>query len=274
LLAFEKSRLSAAYERFISVFAEAVAKTYGIDANGVRFVVFIDDLDRCLPDVAIAVIEAIKNHLSVDRCIYILGLNPQVIERGIRHKYGSIDMSGREYLEKILNYSFTVPAAAPSCIEAYGSMQLARLLVDDNAIGSYSAALAQFGSALKACSFSNPRKIKRILNSYLFFIAAQQDSLGLYYLENIARLLILAEYYPSLFAAARADNGAFPLLREVLNGQRQPQMFLERFGQPLEPILSELKLMPNLMNFVETVGGGRLDLNRHLAAVANLLHQP
>jgi KAP family P-loop domain len=266
--------LTTAYENFIGIFADAVAKKYRLkDSTGVRFVVFIDDLDRCLPDVAISVIEAIKNHLSVDRSIYILGMNPEVIERGIRHKYGSIDMSGREYLEKILNYTFTVPTATSDRIAAYGSEQLARLVIDPAEIRQYESTLREFGSTLQACGFSNPRKIKRILNSYLFFLASREAALDTYYMQNIAKLIILAEYYPELFLAAQADEKALSHVGEVVGGGKTPQSFLDAFGVSVAAVLPELKSMPKLLMFQETVGAGRVDLKQHIASVRELVRQ-
>jgi predicted KAP-like P-loop ATPase len=51
-----------------------------------RLVVFVDDLDRCLPEKAIEVLEAIKLFLDVENCVFVLGLDQDVIARGIEIK--------------------------------------------------------------------------------------------------------------------------------------------------------------------------------------------
>lgn len=52
-----------------------------------RLVIFVDDLDRCLPEKAIEVLEAIKLFLDVENCVFVLGLDQEVIARGIEMKY-------------------------------------------------------------------------------------------------------------------------------------------------------------------------------------------
>ena len=48
---------------------------------------FVDDLDRCLPEKAIGVLEAIKLFLDVENCIFMLGLDQEVIARSVEMKY-------------------------------------------------------------------------------------------------------------------------------------------------------------------------------------------
>ncbi|MEI2691661.1 MAG: P-loop NTPase fold protein [Anaerolineae bacterium] len=52
-----------------------------------RLVVFVDDLDRCLPEKAIEVLEALKLFLDVEGCIYVLALDNEAIESTIRRRY-------------------------------------------------------------------------------------------------------------------------------------------------------------------------------------------
>lgn len=49
--------------------------------------VFIDDLDRCLPDRAVEVLEAIKLFLDVEGCVFFIAVDRDVIERVVRVQY-------------------------------------------------------------------------------------------------------------------------------------------------------------------------------------------
>lgn len=267
--------LSEKYEQFISAFANEIAKQFGVVPGKVRFIVFVDDLDRCLPKVAVSVIENIKNHLCVPNCVYLLGINPLVIQRGIRSKYEGLDMSGREYLEKILNYSFSVPTPHPVKIEDYGSRQLASLVDFDNQNEQqyYQNAMAQFGKSLASCPFSNPRKINRILNSYLFFISAIDDK-NSFLLTNIAKLIVLSEYYPDFFGVLSSDNDAISLTRQIMDGKKVIATFQDKYGLSIEGTLTDFTAMPGLLRFEQLAGTPYKDLEAHITAVAQMARQP
>jgi len=86
-----------------------------------RLVVFVDDLDRCLPEKAIEILEAIKLFLDVPGCVFILGIDQEVIARGIEMKYkefananeangqAHFTIQGIKYLEKIIQLPFQIP---------------------------------------------------------------------------------------------------------------------------------------------------------------------
>ena len=83
-----------------------------------NFVVFIDDLDRCLPEKAVDVLELIKTVLNVDSFAFVVALDDEVIERGISHRYRDyrfgnakpeMPITGFEYLEKIVHLPFRLP---------------------------------------------------------------------------------------------------------------------------------------------------------------------
>lgn len=43
----------------------------------------IDDLDRCLPEKAVEMLESIKQFLEVPGCAFVLAVDDEIIERGI-----------------------------------------------------------------------------------------------------------------------------------------------------------------------------------------------
>jgi hypothetical protein len=252
------------YQSFILNYAAEVAAKCGVEAANVRFVVFVDDLDRCLPNVAVGVLESIKNHLTVDGCIYILGINPQVIQRGIRSKYAGLEISGREYLEKILNYSFVVPVPDPQALARFGAARLNDLLTDQRDRNKHGPALEAFGATLSAHGFNNPRKIKRILNSYLLFLATEPSSQR-FDMGYITRLIVLAEYYPELFRTA--DRGALEDARKVQGRQLTAVAFQDAYGYAVEPMLADFAAMPRILEFSIQVQEGRASLKEHIETV-------
>ena len=85
----------------------------------INFVIFIDDLDRCLPEKAVQTLELIKTVFNVESFAFVLALDDEVIERGIGHRYKEyklqdkkpeMPITGFEYLEKIVHLPFRLPA--------------------------------------------------------------------------------------------------------------------------------------------------------------------
>jgi len=86
--------------KFEEVFGKAVNEYVG--ENG-RLVVFIDDLDRCLPENALTVLESLKLYLDKSNCVFFVGLDKRVIEQAVRHRYQDIiGVTGKEYIEKMI----------------------------------------------------------------------------------------------------------------------------------------------------------------------------
>ncbi len=85
----------------------------------INFVVFVDDLDRCLPEKAVETLELIKTMFNIESFAFVLALDDEVIERGIGHRYKDYQLVGKkpempitgfEYLEKIVHVPFRLPA--------------------------------------------------------------------------------------------------------------------------------------------------------------------
>lgn len=62
-------------------------------SENVNFVFLIDDLDRCLPENTLKMLESIKLFLDVPSCAFVLAVDDDVVERGVVHHY-------RDYLQQ------------------------------------------------------------------------------------------------------------------------------------------------------------------------------
>jgi len=258
--------LRGAFEGLLEIYAGDLAMWPGTkirDKDGVRFVILIDDLDRCLPETTIAILECIKNYLTVKNCVFILGLNPGVIYQGIRVKYKGLEVDGREYLEKILNYSFYVPEPKLNKVAEFVTKRFETLVLEDEARTKYKAHFAEFGRILEECRFNNPRKIKRILNRYLFFISKNEKDLAKYPNANIVRWILLAEYFPGLFQLFLKNNQTVSTIKEELRKIGEPAFdvegFEKKFGISIKAIYPQLSRMGKLFDLDLSTTGGKLD---------------
>ncbi|QUT04503.1 NTPase KAP [Sphingobium phenoxybenzoativorans] len=102
-----------------------------------QLVVIIDDLDRCLPKTAIATLEAIRLFLFVERTAFVIGADELMIEYAVREHFPDLPPSSgpvsyaRNYLEKLIQVPFRIPALGVAETRVYVTLLLA-----ENALGS------------------------------------------------------------------------------------------------------------------------------------------
>jgi hypothetical protein len=91
--------------------------------EGMKVIIFIDDLDRCDPKKAVEVLEAIKLLLDLDRFIVFLALDARIITQAVEEHYGKVlveaEITGYEYLDKIVQIPFSIPEPPPDDLRQY-----------------------------------------------------------------------------------------------------------------------------------------------------------
>lgn len=100
------------------------------EAGITTLVVFIDDLDRCLPDTIIETLEAIKLFLFVEGSAFVLAADPRIVQYAVRTRFpelpGEEAHVGRDYLEKLIQFPVSVPPLNAAEIESYMNLLFAR----------------------------------------------------------------------------------------------------------------------------------------------------
>ncbi len=131
-----------------------------IDESKGALVIFIDDLDRCLPDKVVQVLETIKLFLDKQGCIFVIGADANVVREAVTSHYQNIHLTGEsasDYLEKIIQLRFELP---PILTDQMGDFLQndaeAKLAVDDE--------VRRHWSVLVTGAEINPRKVKTFIN--------------------------------------------------------------------------------------------------------------
>jgi hypothetical protein len=97
-------------------------------------VVVVDDLDRCLPETIVSTFEAIKLFLHVPRTAYVIAAHPLIVEAAVSARYAESTAGdsnlGRDYLEKIVQVTITVPPLSEPEVESYIGLLFAFLHLD------------------------------------------------------------------------------------------------------------------------------------------------
>lgn len=262
------TEIREAFEKFVEQYLDLYRKKHSIPAGRKLYLaVFIDDLDRCLPDVAIEILERIKNHLLSDRCIFILGINRNVVYKSIRKKYGDLDIDGRQHLEKIIQHSVGVPRPSREAIIKFGIESLKARVVST---GEYDlkANFDAFSQTLYEAEFTNPRKIKRIMNHYLNFIMSHVEihkDIQDFNLPTVIRLIILREYYQDFYDLFKEKGfEAFKIISEETT--EQADKFKVTCGEKWAHLIPRLERMKRLTE----MNPGKKTKNQYIEAIDEL----
>jgi len=117
-----------------------------------RVLVMIDDLDRCEPEKAVEVLQAINLLLDFPIFVVCLGIDARVVTAAVEAHYGEVlgqaGASGYEYLDKIVQIPFLIPKANPEEVKGF--------LRAEMPVSSVAAATGNGGGALSGPERANP----------------------------------------------------------------------------------------------------------------------
>jgi hypothetical protein len=150
---------------------EAAMKDFVGEHAERRIIVFIDDLDRCLPENALEVLESTKLFFDLPGFIFVVGLDQGVIERAVAAKYsdsssatGRSPVPGADYVKKIFQVQFAVPRVVAEQLDRFVAMITEGLPADQAAdIRDRATPHLRY---LTIDGSVNPREVKRYLNDY------------------------------------------------------------------------------------------------------------
>jgi hypothetical protein len=178
--------------RFELDFTDAVGEFVGPSG---RLVVFVDDLDRCTPDAALSVLEALKLFVGDARCVFVLAMDFDILSAVAERRFGDhLQISGSEYLEKIIQLPFFLPDITFDSLRASLSRHAGDLAGND-----------AFWELVELGFGSNPRRVKRYINvlNLAIAIARREDSadrrLDVIHQLQLAKLLIIRSEHRDLF---------------------------------------------------------------------------
>lgn len=96
----------------------------------VKLVVLVDDLDRCLPQTAIATLEAMRLLLYVPRTAFIIAADEQMIRGAVRAHFAEVDIGDdlvTSYFDKLIQVPLRVPRLGVNEVRAYVLLLMADL---------------------------------------------------------------------------------------------------------------------------------------------------
>ena len=86
------------------------ARELSLSQDGRPLIVMIDELDRCRPSYAAALLEVAKHIFVVDHIVFVLAVNRDQLEHSIRALYGD-EFDGQGYLRRFFDIDLHLPEA-------------------------------------------------------------------------------------------------------------------------------------------------------------------
>ncbi len=93
-----------------------------LEGMELTLVVFIDDLDRCLPNTTISTLEAIRLFLFLPRTAFIIAADDRMIREAVRIHFGDVELDGdlvTSYFDKLIQIPLRVPPLGTQEVRAY-----------------------------------------------------------------------------------------------------------------------------------------------------------
>jgi hypothetical protein len=164
------------YHASFKALNEAFEKFVGV-SSGRRIVIFIDDLDRCLPEGALEVLESMKLFFDIKGFVFVVGLDDQVVERLIDAKYrrqaddsnnvDGLPVSGADYVKKIFQMPFALPPVSRQSLDDFLTSIYKEANLPEAQKKDLQKSVAPHLPYIVTESGVNPREVKRYINSYI-----------------------------------------------------------------------------------------------------------
>ena len=210
-----------------------------------RLVVFVDDLDRCEPEAAYRLLEGLKVYLTLNNCVFVLGLNQKAVEGAIANRLagGLTDEDARKdaqvraasYLEKICQNVWHLPI-----VEAPGQL-LCNFVTENGGVAKHQVQWLREVVGAKLCLPPNPRKLKGLANLVARLCSRLPDDLekdqGDRGRDEMRKLLVVAyvhQFHHDLFVRWQANPSLYNAIGRWCRGETKDDV-LGGLLLPIDP---------------------------------------
>ena len=219
------------------------------DDQGVasRLVVFVDDLDRCEPEAAYRLLEGLKVYLTLNNCVFVLGLNQKAVEGAIASRLaaGQTDQNARQdaharaasYLEKICQNVWHLPI-----VHAPGRL-LCDLVEESGSAAAHQVGWLREVVGKRQCLPPNPRKIKGLANLVMRLCSRLPKDLGdsegdrgRNEMRKVLLVAYLHQFHHDLHVRWQANLSLYHIIARWCRHRAQDDM-LKGLVLPIEPEL-------------------------------------
>jgi hypothetical protein len=187
-------------------------------ASSKPLLICVDDLDRCLPDHQIAMLEAMHFLTSADaNCVFLVAIDPALVQQAAFTHYRTDALDINQYLDKLFQLRLNLTALRPAQIEELVTAEFtpdAVELLQDGLDARPAAVKAAFSRVFFVPELTNPRLVHRVFTRLRLVAAANLRA-------GRAELRASDTLDPLVAWCAIAER--WPQLRQLLQASRHDQ---------------------------------------------------
>ncbi len=211
------------------------------DEKGI-LVIFIDDLDRCPPENITKILESINLFFNQEGCFFIIGTDISLISNAIDQKYTIKGFSGRDYIKKMIQLQFNLPAIRHDDIEKF--------MKDELKIGEN---IEKYFYVITEGLESNQREIKRFLN-YLSLMKILSESIkNLHYEEELLIKWSILNFSSEYFIKEVNNNPELMIkMQEISQKEKKEEIekYIETLDEPYKKLCNAFREDEKILNIL------------------------
>ena len=220
-------------------------------------VVFIDDIDRLEPAEAVEILRLVRAVADFPNVGYLLAYDPSVLAKSLEN---ALDIEkGKEYIEKIVQASFTIPDPLSFYLRSWLSEEMG-ILAKDTVVAEN--AKARLDKAIRTWCLeyiSTPRDVVRLVNSLKLCVAPIIDKIDL---ADALFVQIIRIHHSNLYYWVERYTKSYFAFHSELHGAEIRRIGVDNSGNTTKDFVDILdKNDDDKMRFV-------IDMRKHLPEIS------
>jgi hypothetical protein len=169
---------------YVAAFEELHDSFVELASTGInRTVVFVDDLDRCLPVQALAALESMKMFFDLPGFVFVVGLDEDLIDGALEAKFASSEGGtsaasnsrpeglagrlGRDYAKRIFQVPYSIPVIHAENLDNLLESIYHEAELEDGQMADLRERVRPYLDLIVVRREVNPKEVKRFINGYI-----------------------------------------------------------------------------------------------------------
>jgi len=223
---------------------------------GGRLFILVDDLDRCLPERQVALLQALRFLVSAGAAAtFVVALDPTLAREGVQAFYRTEDFDSERYLDKMFDLRIDLPPLSDSALQALVEAECARPVLTDTGEVALGLQVVDAAGALVVPDLRNPRLVAKAFGKLRFLRGAER--LPRVSGQEALMALAIFERWPSVRAALDVA------------GPREIALWADgnSFGTNTDAFLEDLPLSRSLALAASRMGDDAAELHHALREI-------